>query len=379
MLTIFRTIYGSRLYGTDNESSDYDVKSVYLPTPEEMLFNTGRLAPVHTEYIKNGVKYDCENIPLQVFFKLAAEGQTMAYDMLFAPEDMWLKEAGEDFSFWKEILKNRNLFITKKCLNFVSYSIGQAIKYSKKGESLNELRKAISCLSTVRDFHAPIRKAIQEYPDSFRFKYELKDAQNNERYIVIQNMTFPVGAAVKTVVEGLESKIAKYGMRAQAAADSDGKDLKALSHALRALAEAEELADTGEIIFPLKKAEEIKAVKYGHTDKNTDELAEYLLSEAKRIDAKIKDSKLPEDASDYTDLIVKAYEQIYGTCLYNSVESQVTAMVEGYKPVISDALICFADLQEKLDTENGEDVWEKCTEPLSKDEIKDFKEYLERG
>ena len=110
---IFRTIFGSRLYGTSGPNSDFDVKSVYLPLPEDMLCNTNKLAPVHSEYMKDGVKYDCENIPLQTFLRFASEGQTMAYDMLFAPKEMWLQEENEDFTVWeKHIAPNRKKFIT---------------------------------------------------------------------------------------------------------------------------------------------------------------------------------------------------------------------------------------------------------------------------
>ena len=88
MTTIFRTIFGSRLYGTDNENSDYDVKSVYLPDLESCLVKTQNFTSRHREFVKDGIKYDCEDIPLQSFLKMASEGQTMAYDMLFSPIGM---------------------------------------------------------------------------------------------------------------------------------------------------------------------------------------------------------------------------------------------------------------------------------------------------
>jgi predicted nucleotidyltransferase len=35
MNLIVKTIFGSRLYGTNNEESDLDYKGIYLPTKEE--------------------------------------------------------------------------------------------------------------------------------------------------------------------------------------------------------------------------------------------------------------------------------------------------------------------------------------------------------
>ena len=370
---IFRTIFGSRLYGTSGPNSDFDVKSVYLPLPEDMLCNTNKLTPVHSEYMKDGVKYDCENIPLQTFLRFASEGQTMAYDMLFAPKEMWLQEENEDFTVWeKHIAPNRKKFITQKCLNFVAYAIGQAVKYGKKGESLNILRQSVAQLMTVSDRHAPIRYIIENNSDILSFPYKIENGRNNERYIVIQNLYFPVGASVKTIIEGLENKIAKYGVRAEAAARSAGMDLKALSHAYRALCEAEELIDSKEIVFPLKNADKIKQIKYGNINMNAEDIANFLLSEAKRVEAKIKSSDLPLHASEYNSLIVEAYQRCYGTCLCNSVESQVKAMVNGDIPAIPEALANFAELQELLDTDpqTGEDNgWESVTEPVSHGEL----------
>ena len=55
----------------------------------------------------------------------------------------------------------------------------------------------------------------------------------------------------------------EYGARARKAADNDGLDWKALSHAVRVATEALELFATGEITFPLSNAEHLRHIKLG--------------------------------------------------------------------------------------------------------------------
>jgi predicted nucleotidyltransferase len=55
----------------------------------------------------------------------------------------------------------------------------------------------------------------------------------------------------------------RYGARAEEAERNEGLDFKALSHALRALDQMEELLQTGKIVFPLRGREELVAVKEG--------------------------------------------------------------------------------------------------------------------
>ncbi|MDR1622538.1 MAG: nucleotidyltransferase domain-containing protein [Synergistaceae bacterium] len=62
----------------------------------------------------------------------------------------------------------------------------------------------------------------------------------------------------------VESDMNRFGDRAKEAERNLGLDYKALSHALRALMQMEELLLTGRIRFPLKEREELIAVKMGN-------------------------------------------------------------------------------------------------------------------
>lgn len=314
--TLFRTVIGSYLYGTANENSDVDIKSVSLPTLAGLLTCRAQLSPVRCEYMLNEKKQDCEDIPLQTFIKFAVQNQTVALDMLFSPERFWLEDGGrpmEDagkFDFWREaVLPIRHKFVSKCCINFVSYAVGQALKYSVKGDKLNRLVRISQELEKL-----PLEKTVGEarllYPDAFA------EVSYDEKMKLAEacGVKIPAGAAVKTMLETLRARINRYGLRTRTAAEGNGRDLKALSHAARAIYEAEELADTGMIVFPLRKAEELKRIKYGLLDeKELVSLPDKILENARAAEEKIKASKLPDkvDPAIFDDVIFAAYRK-YG-------------------------------------------------------------------
>lgn len=305
--TIFRTIFGSRLYGTDNADSDYDVKTVFLPDPAECLCGTEGFAHKHSEFVKDSIKYDCEDIPLQKFLKMAAEGQTMAYDMLFSPKEKWLCYEGEDFGFWENlIIPERDRFISKRCMNFVSYAIGQAIKYGKKGLNLKQYEEAVRRLSAIKDKKAPVRNYTNMIcNDLIRISNEIPE----EPRILVGDTSFPTSCSVEILLNCYKKRASAYGERARKAMELNGQDYKALSHALRAVYEAEELVDTGKITFPLINATAIKALKEGRS--NIESPAKTIMVEAKRVEQKIQDSQLPDNGGRYDDLVLSAYRHYY--------------------------------------------------------------------
>lgn len=327
MTTIFRTIFGSRLYGTANENSDYDVKSVYLPDLEGCLVKMQNFTSRHREFVKDEIKYDCEDIPLQSFLKMASEGQTMAYDMLFSPKDKWLPDAGEDFGFWENvILPARDRFISRKCVNFLGYAIGQALKYGNKGKKLKQYEEAVKRLSVISDKSAPAQNYANMLIDGDLIKIEMRGVCPDIRasgtpYIIVGDTSFPLAAPVNSLLECYKKRIEMYGKRTRSAAENDGRDWKALSHALRALYEAEELVDTGKITFPLPLADEVKALKEGRLDVLSPD--ETILEEARRVKQKILESDLPETGGEYEDLVLSAYSYYYGLDLKNDISEPV--------------------------------------------------------
>ena len=67
----------------------------------------------------------------------------------------------------------------------------------------------------------------------------------------IPDVTYTLSDSIKSAYHKCKKVIDSYGKRAQAAADNDGSDLKAISHCVRILFQVEELLETGKITFPL--------------------------------------------------------------------------------------------------------------------------------
>ena len=92
MTEIFRTIAGSRLYGTHTATSDTDYKAVHLPSAKDILLRPKRDLVRSTTSggsDRNGADdVDVESFELQRYLKLASDMQTIPVEMLFiAPQD----------------------------------------------------------------------------------------------------------------------------------------------------------------------------------------------------------------------------------------------------------------------------------------------------
>jgi predicted nucleotidyltransferase len=137
---------GPQLYGTATENSDTDYKGVYLPTEKEILLN--RVPKSYNYKTGNGVTkntkddIDIEIFSLHYFIKLACEGQTVALDMLHAPEDMIIEKS----PLWDYIVANRHKFYTKNLQIFIGYARSQASKYGIRAGRLGNIRQVINFL-----------------------------------------------------------------------------------------------------------------------------------------------------------------------------------------------------------------------------------------
>ncbi|WWS23928.1 hypothetical protein vBKpnAMK2_00279 [Klebsiella phage vB_Kpn_AM_K2] len=114
MKTIVKSYFGSHLYGTSTPESDVDFKEIFVPHPRDILMcqamnhtnrNTNNSATKNT---KDDI--DHELFSLKYFFKLAADGETVALDMLHTPSELVV--ASDLPEVWKFIQDNRARFYT---------------------------------------------------------------------------------------------------------------------------------------------------------------------------------------------------------------------------------------------------------------------------
>ncbi len=124
---IVKMKFGSHLYGTNTEDSDVDYKGVFLPSKEEMLLNCipkCQSFSTNNNLGKNNPNDVDEDIySLHYFIKLACDGQTVAMDMIHAPEEMII----ENSDIWRNIIKCKSKFYTKNLNSFVKYAVARQV------------------------------------------------------------------------------------------------------------------------------------------------------------------------------------------------------------------------------------------------------------
>ena len=123
MKLIVEMRFGSHLYGTATPLSDLDYKGVYIPDARDILLQRVRDTISQSRPKAPGEKnaagdVDREIYGLQRYLELLSEGQTVALDMLFAPDAVMVSEPGPE---WREIQANSDRLVTRRAASFVRY------------------------------------------------------------------------------------------------------------------------------------------------------------------------------------------------------------------------------------------------------------------
>ncbi|TET08478.1 MAG: hypothetical protein E3J83_03265 [Candidatus Atribacteria bacterium] len=304
MNTIVKMKFGSHLYGTDTKDSDTDYKGIFMPTKEQIFL--GRIPKCYSEKTKVGVgkntsgDTDTEVYSLHYFLELACQGQTVAIDMLHAPDDMIL----ETSDTWKAICLNKHLFITKDMHAFVGYAMRQASKYGIKGSRLASAGKV---MDFINDFDTQkgndmnktrLKQVWDKLPQREHIhKYEI--GKDRLRIYQVCGKKIQETATLRYLFDIMVTFYNAYGARARLAEKNEGIDWKAVSHAIRASMQLIELYKDGEIKFPLAQAEYLKDIKAGKIDYKSEvaPLLETLIGEVKDLAV----------ASDYPDKVDRKY------------------------------------------------------------------------
>jgi len=288
--------FGSHLYGTATETSDQDFKGVFLPTIQDALL--GKIPKAYHYNSKKGNEernteedIDVEIYSLHYFIELACQGQTVALDMVHAPGDCLLIDTPR----WQELTAQKTRFYTSNIKAFVGYAQKQAAKYGIKGSRMNAIK-------TVIDFFKQIKCQVRE-PEEFRLQ-DIWDRLPMGDHIAkwhgdpdlyeICGKQFHATVKINHILPILETIYDNYGKRAQQAANNEGIDWKAVSHALRAALEVKEILTDSTITFPLKQAKMLKSIKQGKEDWNhIQRILEYEIDQVKKL---AEESTLPKKA-----------------------------------------------------------------------------------
>lgn len=253
-------VFGSHLYGTSSPSSDKDFKGVYVPSLNEMLL--GRFPKSYNENTKQNSSEkntsedtDKEVYSLHYFLELAKKGETVALDMLHAPQSAWVSRSWQ----WEYLVERRSMFYTKNLSSLVGYARRQASKYGVKGSRLAEAK---AVLQVMRESKITLRvgEILGSLPKGEHCG--LMTAEGVTFYQVC-GRKLTLNAYVDHYVPMVEKFIEEYGARAKQAEANEGIDWKAVSHAFRAAFQVKGILLEGDFTYPLPETQFLRLIKSG--------------------------------------------------------------------------------------------------------------------
>ncbi|WPK28814.1 thioredoxin [Escherichia phage vB_EcoM_EP32a] len=319
MKTIMKGYFGSHLYGTSTPESDVDFKEIYVPhardiltgnVKEHMSKNTNNTSSKNT---KDDV--DHELYSLKYFFKLAADGETVALDMLHTPQSLVVKSDLPDV--WKYIQDNRSRFYTTNMKSYLGYVRKQASKYGVKGSRLAVLRQALKRSNewgryfdngaVIRLSHMKNVLPVGEFALWVETENEKTGKQTFYNLLDRKFQDTLTNKEFNAILVKLEEN---YGERARKAEANEGIDWKALSHACRGGLQLLEIYKTGDLVYPLQDAPFILDVKLGkHTFKTVQEFLEDIVDQVEHASEQAAKNGMQQkvDMSFWDDFLEQVY------------------------------------------------------------------------
>ncbi|EPJ2511962.1 DNA polymerase beta superfamily protein [Salmonella enterica subsp. enterica serovar Bareilly] len=314
-----KTYFGSHLYGTSTPESDVDFKEIYVPhardiltgnVKEHMSKNTNNTSSKNT---KDDV--DHELYSLKYFFKLAADGETVALDMLHTPPSLVVKSDLPDV--WKYIQDNRSRFYTTNMKSYLGYVRKQASKYGVKGSRLAVLRQALKRSNewgqyfdngaVIRLSHMKNVLPVGEFASWVETENEKTGKQTFYNLLDRKFQDTLTNKEFNAILVKLEEN---YGERARKAEANEGIDWKALSHACRGGLQLLEIYKTGDLVYPLQDAPFILDVKLGkHTFKTVQEFLEDIVDQVEHASEQAAKNGMQQkvDMSFWDDFLEQVY------------------------------------------------------------------------
>lgn len=321
MKTVVEMKFGSQLFGTSTAASDLDIKAVHLPAARDLLLQRVRGVVTNNTKTDGAARntaddVDFESFTLQKFLSLVTEGQTVALDMLFAPD--WAMR-GEPSPIWREIQANRSRLLTSRYASFVGYCRTQANRYGIRGSRVAAARSALAVLDEgLARFGsgAKLREVATEITNittSTEHMLLIEVPQESSVPIThweVCDRKMPFTSSIKSAHGIVERIIAEYGHRALQAEQNQNVDWKALSHAVRIAHQSIELLDTGMVTFPRPDAARLMEIKAGALPYQL--VAEEIDALLPEIERRAMASSLPPaaDLAWVDDLVARAHREV---------------------------------------------------------------------
>lgn len=311
---IYLGFYGSHLYGVSTETSDIDLKAVYLPKASS-IFNKDIFRSINKKNKELDIEIELKSI--FSFINSCSVSDTNCIDMLHSPNEMALLSS----EMWQELKALRKSLYAKNMKGLIGYIKTQSKKYTNKIDRFKEMQSLLDHLERVvvlgeEDPYIEDFVNILKKENNFSYKHitsvtkptPLKFGTDiDHSYLDVCGKKYIYTWKVSFLKDALQKEIKRYGERTLEGAGK-GLDTKSLSHALRVLLQVKEIVETNDLNFPLKEKDIILKVKQG----NITDLEEIFTMIDYLYDSCMNDlqrSDLPDqvDVTDMKEIVLKYY------------------------------------------------------------------------
>lgn len=298
----FLTVFGANLYGTATAESDLDLRGIHIPATLQARHQNIHLSTNPTENRNTSRDTDIDLISLHYWLRDLGEGNIAALDLLFSPSNKNCILYND--ATLQPIFDNPLAYLNLKTDACQRYAIRQAKKYGCKGSRAGTLYAILRWLNRASPLSpAPLKTygaviaAHCDTPGLCRL-----ERRNNEEFLFVCGKWHQTSIGMDIFAERIRKEVAPFLPAIENALQNQGVDHKALSHAVRAHLQTQEILARGTLTFPLLSAEHLRTIKNG--DFSWVELAPLL----ERLDT---ETKALQKHSPYADKYAPAMGQAF--------------------------------------------------------------------
>ncbi len=320
--TIFMTVAGSRAYGTDTPTSDWDYRGVCIIPDKSLYFGTGlnKFAQMDKGFDDDRVVYD-----LRKFISLAMESNPNIIELLFTDEHHCIKSTK-----WFDMVKeHKDKFLSKNArYKFSGYAFAQLKRIKRhRGYLMNPPKKKpersdfglpeqkLITTDNMGAFQWLIANLLKGTVDHLNMSEELREELKNVNYIGAVQRGIPdycwdevqdlTGASDKWIASMMHEKAYINSLnewnsyqtwqrnRNKDRAEIEkkfGYDCKHAMHLVRLMRMGMEILETGKVHVFRPDREELKAIRNGLW--SYDQIVEYADSCEKKLESLYKTTEL---------------------------------------------------------------------------------------
>lgn len=323
MEILYKTKYGSELYGTNTANSDTDYKSIFLPPFKDILLSKS-IRPIHQDTntifgVKNSKDdIDQEIIPLYDYANSFFNGKINALEIGFSVGCNHVEQTiNDDFLIFNNELKTR--FLTSNIGHVLGFIVKKASLFDMKTDRYEFLLEVQSSLSgederklkeIINNPNHPFSSLISKYPKYLKYSDIIPSGKINKPCIVLMERVYELEITVPYFLESIQALTKKFKPHIEVK-ELDHKDV---ANSYRAAVEAIELLENKTITFPLSKkvSDKVKNIRAGKED--IQNVIKEIKEMVDKIDELKKHSDLPDSGkirNEFEDFLAESFKMIY--------------------------------------------------------------------